>query len=708
LLADVSKPFPRNRLGFVFQEGHLITDASAGINAALPGLLNGFAASDLDLVEYMDALRLPDHAASREAWRLSGGQKQRVALLRALFHRPQVIFADEPTSSLDKRTAEAIMQLIVDYQEQEPGRTLFWATHDLQLAADFATDFVIVRKSEEAGVELEGPLPNPGRERFSEIENRVYEGTTVTLGSRASDRMGPVSWAGAEVSYTQAKLGGSLTFARRDSPQSLFEIGRIGRWMASIEGGSPPLLRGFADLFTLYRRFSDYAVAGGVMMSMLMLSFVFLGLTTMEFFRAQGMSEPASCNVVASAPDAGTAGSVGTELTQSLLTNFNDDAPWRSSVARPASQNQLLSWKDYFPRSAKSLNPCGEARDLVFGRSTTFLPLHIERGGECVPISATPKTLVANLAEPAILGTTVRWRSGEPPQQLAKLIPQGQQEIDLLHPPSLTGEELFVTEALREQLKLDPAITELPANLADIPLCVPGVESQRLHIGGVVSGLPQPRGLPYLLLAGHGSPWLTPSDSYEQAVFYTHPERADRLRKYLVEQRFAFARDEIERMISASARFAAIYQLIWLIGGIVVLATFLFLYTCIRAFLEKNARSNAVLRAYGLTKQTYAADLLATGRCVAVCTWYAVSRWCRAGVCLLFRLLRYRIAATLILQHSDDRPCGVRDYGNRRFFRSSSCRVIVVEQAREYCSGTELTRLGWRKPFDRRTVCSLA
>ena len=64
-MADVGKPFPRDRLGFVFQEGHLITDASSGINAALPGLLNGIAARDSDLKEYMDALRLPAGAANR-------------------------------------------------------------------------------------------------------------------------------------------------------------------------------------------------------------------------------------------------------------------------------------------------------------------------------------------------------------------------------------------------------------------------------------------------------------------------------------------------------------------------------------------------------------------------------------------------------------------------------------------------------------------
>src|SRR5262249_30363603 len=171
-MADRAKRFPRDRLGFVFQEGHLITDASAGLNAGLPGLLNGITGDDDELKHYMNALQLPPDAAHRQAWRLPGGQKQRIALLRPLSHGPQIVFADEPTSSLDRRTAEAIMRLLVRYQEQEPSRTLFWATHDLALAREFATDFLIVRKLESGAVDLAAC----GREEIDHLESKVYAG----------------------------------------------------------------------------------------------------------------------------------------------------------------------------------------------------------------------------------------------------------------------------------------------------------------------------------------------------------------------------------------------------------------------------------------------------------------------------------------------------------------------------------------------------
>jgi ABC-type lipoprotein export system ATPase subunit len=601
-MADRKWPFPRDRLGFVFQEGHLITDGSAGINAALPGLLNGISGRDQDMNEYMDALKLPEEAAWREAWRLSGGQKQRVALLRALFHQPQIIFADEPTSSLDKRMAEAIMRLLVKYQELGVQRSLFWATHDLQLAAEFATDLVIVRKPEGRSVELEGPIPNPGSRHLAEIERKVYDGATL-LEAQPPPDTGPRERTYGEVPYTQAKLGSSLTFARRDARQSLFQSSEIGRWMASIEARRPPVAKGLKEIFRVYRRFSDYAVAGAITMSMLMLGFVFLGLTTMKFFRDQAMSDPTSCNIVASAPDAGTPGSITMELTPSLITLINDAGRWRGEPSTGLGVDRLMDWIGGPLTSRDRLNPCGGMRELVFGRNTTFLTIHLKRDGQCIPLSIAPKALAANLAEPAILATDVKMTAARSAQKLGDLIPQGQRQIDLSRPPPLTGDELFVTEALREQLKLDPSNIDLPSDLTALPVCVPGREDRPIRIGGIISGLPQPRGLPYMVMVGNGSPWLPQFDSFEQAAFYTHPERADELAKYLTDQRFAFSRGEIERLIAASHRFAAINQLIWMVGGIMIIATFLFLLTCIGSFLEKNARPNAVLRAYGLTKR---------------------------------------------------------------------------------------------------------
>jgi hypothetical protein len=94
------------------------------------------------------------------------------------------------------------------------------------------------------------------------------------------------------------------------------------------------------------------------------------------------------------------------------------------------------------------------------------------------------------------------------------------------------------------------------------------------------------------------------ADRFQQAAFYTHPDNADILGKYLRDQNFSegAVADDIQRMIAAGARFSAIFKLILIVGAIMIAASFSFLFTCVGAFMEKNARPNAVLRAYGLTK----------------------------------------------------------------------------------------------------------
>jgi ABC-type lipoprotein export system ATPase subunit len=615
-MADREKPFPRQRLGFVFQEGHLITDASAGINAALPGLLNGIPGRDTDLQHFMDALELPSDSVGREAWRLSGGQKQRVAILRALFHCPQIIFADEPTSNLDKRTAAAIMQLFVEYQEQDLTRTLFWATHDLPLAAEFATEFLIVRivhKPDGQDLELEGPLPNLGPSHLKEIEAKVYSGAIILNASPPlSQRPTALAPNGHEVPYTQAKLGCSLTFARRGTPESLGQVGRLGRWMASIESRPPPILLAGAEMVRLYRRFSDHAVAGALGFSILMLSFVFLGLQTMAFVRNQAMSDPLACNVTAGAPDATVQSASNMELTPSLITRINAMTSWRNPKL------WLDSWVNSGAVTGEHTNPCGEAEQLVFGRNITTLDLGIERDRQCIALGLSLKTLVASLAEPAIsVGVNVLVGAGLTQRRMGEMLhPDGGSNLQTLSQAPNTGEALFITETLREHLyKIlrTPEFLGLPPSEdpSGVALCVPGRSGNPpLHLGGIVSGLPNPRGIPYDALIARGA-FLSPqSDTFDQAVFYTNPERAGLLNDYLMSQGFAFSHEEVQRMIAASQKFTAIGILIWVVGGTMIVSTFFFLFTCVVAFMEKNARPNAVLMAYGLTRNMLSRQIL--------------------------------------------------------------------------------------------------
>ena len=134
----------RDRFGFVFQFGQLVPELSAEENVALPLLLAGVRREPAlrRAREWFGRLGLDDLGARRSG-ELSGGQAQRVALARALVAEPRVIFADEPTGSLDSLTGEQVMDLLVG-TAREHGTTVVIVTHDARVAA-YADRDVMVR-----------------------------------------------------------------------------------------------------------------------------------------------------------------------------------------------------------------------------------------------------------------------------------------------------------------------------------------------------------------------------------------------------------------------------------------------------------------------------------------------------------------------------------------------------------------------------------
>lgn len=99
--------------GFVFQDGQLIPELPARENVALPLLLTGSARSKA-LTAADDALERIGlgELRNRRPGEMSGGQAQRVAIARAIVGQPKVVFADEPTGSLDQATGHEVMQLL--------------------------------------------------------------------------------------------------------------------------------------------------------------------------------------------------------------------------------------------------------------------------------------------------------------------------------------------------------------------------------------------------------------------------------------------------------------------------------------------------------------------------------------------------------------------------------------------------------------------
>lgn len=134
----------RRRFGFVFQFGQLVPELAAIENVALPLLLAGRprAQALAEAAPWFPRLGL-DGLERRRPGELSGGEGQRVAMARALIGRPDVVFADEPTGSLDSLAGERVMDLLVD-AGRDQGATVLLVTHDARVAA-YADREVVVR-----------------------------------------------------------------------------------------------------------------------------------------------------------------------------------------------------------------------------------------------------------------------------------------------------------------------------------------------------------------------------------------------------------------------------------------------------------------------------------------------------------------------------------------------------------------------------------
>ncbi len=133
-LPDAELATIRNRkLGFVFQQFHLLGQMSALENVMLPMVYAGISASKRKerAAEALNRVGLGNRLNSRPN-QLSGGQQQRVAIARAIVNQPVVLLADEPTGALDSRTTEEVMGIFETLNAG--GITIVMVTHELDVA----------------------------------------------------------------------------------------------------------------------------------------------------------------------------------------------------------------------------------------------------------------------------------------------------------------------------------------------------------------------------------------------------------------------------------------------------------------------------------------------------------------------------------------------------------------------------------------------
>ena len=144
-LSEAQKGDLRNQsLGFVYQFHHLLPEFTALENVAMPLLIRRMAREQaLTLASEMLTKVGLAHRLEHMPGELSGGERQRAALARAMVTQPQCILADEPTGNLDRHTAHAVFDLLLEMNQQQ-NVSLVVVSHDMELAAKMQRQYKLV------------------------------------------------------------------------------------------------------------------------------------------------------------------------------------------------------------------------------------------------------------------------------------------------------------------------------------------------------------------------------------------------------------------------------------------------------------------------------------------------------------------------------------------------------------------------------------
>lgn len=141
---DIDK-IRKQDIGFIFQDFSLINTLNGYDNIALSQILSGQKINEDKILNIANMLGISNHLNKYED-ELSGGQKQRIAAARALIKEPKILFADEPTGSLDTKASKDLLNKFKEVNKQLK-TTIIMVTHDLQ-SASYANEVIFLKDGE--------------------------------------------------------------------------------------------------------------------------------------------------------------------------------------------------------------------------------------------------------------------------------------------------------------------------------------------------------------------------------------------------------------------------------------------------------------------------------------------------------------------------------------------------------------------------------
>jgi putative ABC transport system ATP-binding protein len=133
--------FRGRHIGLIFQRPHLIKSLTIRDNLRIVQSFAGLASDEKRITDVLEALGI-QHKGKDFPHELSQGQLQRVSIARAVLNKPALIVADEPTSSLDDKNAETVLDLLTS-QSSLNGSTLIIATHDKRVKDKFTKQYLV-------------------------------------------------------------------------------------------------------------------------------------------------------------------------------------------------------------------------------------------------------------------------------------------------------------------------------------------------------------------------------------------------------------------------------------------------------------------------------------------------------------------------------------------------------------------------------------